>query len=76
MVMKIIERLLNNAWVKGATIRAVKTFFQTLVATISTATLLNEINWKTAISASILAFVLSVCTSMAGIPEEAINADN
>ena len=56
-------------WVKAALIRAVKTIAQTAVATIGTATVLAEVDYNIVISASILAGILSVLTSIAGLPE-------
>lgn len=57
-------------WFKAAGIRALKTIAQTAVATIGTGAALNEVDWKLVLSASILAGVLSLLTSLAGIPEE------
>ena len=56
-------------WVKAAAIRAVKTVCQTAIASISTAAVISEVNWKFVLSASILAGILSVLTSLAGLPE-------
>ena len=56
-------------WVKAALVRAVKTIAQTAVAMIGTATVLAEVDYKIVISASILAGILSVLTSVAGLPE-------
>ena len=56
-------------WVKAAAVRAVKTIAQTAVAMIGTATVLAEVDYKIVISASILAGILSVLTSIAGLPE-------
>ena len=58
-----------NLWVKAASVRAVKTMAQTAVATIGTAMLLDEISWIAVASASALAGVLSLLTSLAGLPE-------
>ena len=56
-------------WVKAAAVRAVKTIAQTAVAMIGTATVLAEVDYNIVISASILAGILSVLTSIAGLPE-------
>lgn len=56
-------------WLKAAGIRAVKTVAQTAVATIGTAALIDEINWLAVGSAAAVAGVLSLLTSVAGLPE-------
>lgn len=56
-------------WLKKAGIRAIKTVCQTAIATIGTATLFEEVNWLMILSASGLAGVLSLLTSIAGLPE-------
>ena len=59
----------NIRWWKAAGIRAVKTMAQTAVATIGTAALTTEVDWVMIGSASVLAGVLSLLTSVAGLPE-------
>ena len=61
--------MVNKAWLKAAGIRAIKTVAQTAVATIGTAVVINQVNWLMVVSASALAGVLSILTSVAGIPE-------
>ena len=56
-------------WIKAAGVRAIKTIAQTAVATIGTSVVLSEVNWLAVVSASILAGVLSLLTSVAGLPE-------
>lgn len=57
-------------WFKKAGIRAIKTVCQTAVAMIGTATVMDSVNWQMVLSASILSGVLSMLTSVAGLPEE------
>lgn len=56
-------------WAKAAAVRAVKTIAQTAVASIGAAAVLSEVDWIVVASASVLAGVLSVLTSVAGLPE-------
>ena len=56
-------------WLRAAGIRAVKTIAQTAVATIGTSAVLDDVNWWIVLSASILAGILSMLTSVAGLPE-------
>jgi hypothetical protein len=59
----------TKKWIKAAGIRAVKTVAQTAVATIGTTAVFNQVDWKMVISSALLAGVLSILTSIAGIPE-------
>ncbi len=56
-------------WAKAAGIRALKTLAQTAVATIGTTAVMSEVDWVMVASASVLAAVLSLLTSVAGLPE-------
>lgn len=56
-------------WFKAAGIRAIKTVAQTAVATIGTSAILSDVNWVAVVSASALSGVLSLLTSIAGLPE-------
>ena len=56
-------------WIKAAAIRAIKTVAQTAVATIGTTAVMSEVNWLLVGSASLLAGILSLLTSVAGLPE-------
>ena len=59
----------TKKWTKAASVRAVKTVAQTAVATIGTAAVMGAVDWKMVASASALSGVISLLTSVAGIPE-------
>lgn len=65
-----------KVWLKAALVRAIRTVAQTAVATIGTAAVLQDINWVMVISASVLAGILSVLTSITGLPEVKGEAGN
>ena len=60
---------MNKKWFKAAAIRAIKTVAQTAVATIGTSVVISDVNWLMVLSASALSGVLSLLTSVAGLPE-------
>ena len=64
-----MKNLQNVEWWKAAGVRALKTVAQTAIATIGTSALITEVNWLVVLSASALAGVLSLLTSIAGLPE-------
>ena len=64
-----MNNIFTKAWFKAALIRAIKTCAQTAIATIGTAAVMGEVNWAMVGSASALAAVLSILTSLAGLPE-------
>lgn len=59
----------SKKWWKAAGIRALKTVAQTAIATIGTSAIMSEVNWLAVGSASLLAGILSLLTSLAGLPE-------
>ena len=61
--------MINEKWIRAAGIRAIKTICQTAIATIGTAAVMDQVNWTAVISASALAGILSMLTSLAGLPE-------
>ena len=65
----IMKNIFTLEWLKAAGIRALKTVAQTAIATIGTTALMNEVNWIMVGSASLLAGILSMLTSIAGLPE-------
>ena len=64
-----MAKIINKEWAKAAGIRALKTVAQTAIATIGTSAALESVNWKLVLSASVLAGILSLLTSVAGLPE-------
>jgi uncharacterized membrane protein len=66
----------TKKWFKAAGVRAIKTVAQTAIATISTASVFGEVNWLAVGSAALLSGILSVLTSIAGLPEVKEGATN
>ena len=66
-----MKQIKNNtiSWIRAAGIRAIKTFAQTMIATIGTTAIIEDVNWTVVVSASLLAALLSLLTSVAGLPE-------
>lgn len=60
---------MNKRWWKAAGIRSIKTMAQTAVATIGSSAVISAVDWKVVVSASVLAGILSLLTSVAGLPE-------
>ena len=61
-----------KTWLKAAAVRAIKTIAQSAVAMIGTAAVISEVDWMMVVSAAMLAGVLSILTSVAGLPEVTI----
>ena len=64
-----MKNVFTKKWFECAGVRALKTLAQTAIATIGTSALLGDVNWIAVLSASALAGVLSLLTSVAGLPE-------
>lgn len=62
-------KIFTKQWLLAAAVRALKTVAQTAIATIGTVAVLEAVNWIVVISASLLAGILSLLTSLAGLPE-------
>ena len=64
-----MKKIFTKQWFKAAGVRALKAVAQTAVATIGTSAVLGDVNWIAVCSASVLAGILSILTSVAGLPE-------
>lgn len=65
----MIKKYDLTQWCKAAGVRAVKTMAQTFVAMVGTSTVMSDVNWPMIASATVLSGILSVATSIAGLPE-------
>lgn len=70
-----MNRILTKEWFKAAFIRALRTTAQSALAFIGTASALGEVDWTAAVSAAVLSGILSMLTSLAGLPECREDAD-
>ena len=64
-----MEHVFTWKWLRAALVRALKTVAQTAAATIGTAVMISEVDWRMVLSAALLAGALSLLTSVAGLPE-------
>ena len=67
-----MKKIFTKEWLKAAAVRAVKTVAQTAVATIGTAAVMGEVDWLMVGSAALLSGILSLLTSIAGLPEVSV----
>lgn len=70
-----MKTIFTNSWWKAAGIRALKTMAQTAAAAIGTSAVISSVDWRMVISSAVLAGILSLLTSVAGLPE-VDNAEN
>lgn len=71
-----MDKIYWTQWIKAAGVRAIKTVAQTAIATIGTSAYMGDVNWQMVASASVLSGILSLLTSLAGIPEVEENAQS
>lgn len=64
-----MEDIFTWKWLKAALVRALRTVAQTAAATVGTAAMLSEVDWRMVVSAALLSGALSLLTSVAGLPE-------
>lgn len=70
-----MRNVFTKDWISAATVRAIKTVAQTAVGVIGASTMLDAVSWKVVISSAILAGVVSMLTSVAGLPEVSMAAE-
>lgn len=66
---RAMENIFTWKWLKAALVRALRTVAQTAAATIGTAVMISEVDWRMVVSAALLSGALSLLTSVAGLPE-------
>lgn len=71
-----MNRIFTAKWLRAACIRALRTVAQTAAATVGTATVIGEVSWRQVLGASVLAGLLSLLTSLAGLPEADVTDGN
>lgn len=69
-------KIKSKQWLKAAAIRAVRTIAQTAIATIGTSAMICTVNWKVVLSSALMSGVLSILTSVAGLPEIKAEQEN
>jgi hypothetical protein len=65
----VVKAMKTKVWLKAATVRAIRTMAQTFIATIGSSTVIATVDWRVVVSSTILAGIISVVTSLAGLPE-------
>lgn len=64
-----MRQIFNKQWFEASTVRAIKTFAQSMIGTIGGAVLFTEIDWRVVVSSALIALITSYLTSLAGLPE-------
>ena len=71
-----MKNILSSQWIHAALIRAVKTFAQSAIASIGTTAMMNQVDWKIVFSTAALSSILSILTSLSGLPEVSAQKDD